>query len=425
MSNITPLSLLADYLPASDLESIEKQASKIASLPRVLSLGELKSPVAGEDPTELIRHRFLYRGGMCLLLGPTGIGKSALLVQIAIHFAAGKAIFGLNPGASLQTRGMRILIVQAENDEGDLAEMRDGVLAGCGLDQSEKEAVLARVRVSTINDRSGERFLAALDALLANSEPLDMVMVDPAFAYLGGDSNSQKDVSCFMREGFNPLVQKYQVGLILAHHTNKPPHGREKSSWAAGDFAYLGAGSSEWVNPARCALAVRSIGSDSVFELRAVKRGKRLRWKDDNGPTTMQYIAHSLEPGVIYWRNADQNEIDEVLVKPGNNRVQKTNAIEMLHCIGTHPEQNQSFYKERMSRAFQCSATACQNVLAQCIAKDWVESRKRGQQKLYCLTDEGKRLILETPSTVDWTDHPPASVFDHGGQSVSNYGSIR
>ena len=26
---------------------------------------------------------------------------------------------------------MRVLLIQAENDEGDLAEMRNGVLAGC------------------------------------------------------------------------------------------------------------------------------------------------------------------------------------------------------------------------------------------------------------------------------------------------------
>lgn len=49
------------------------------------------------------------------------------------------------------------------------------------------------------------------------------------------------------------------------------------------------AGSAEWINPARAALAIRSLGSDSVFELRAPKRGKRLGWTEDDGqPTTVQ-----------------------------------------------------------------------------------------------------------------------------------------
>jgi hypothetical protein len=62
-------------------------------------------------------------------------------------------------------------------------------------------------------------------------------------AYLGGDSNSQKDVSHFMRELMNPLLQRHQVGMILAHHTDKPFRGKKKDHWEAGDYAYLGAGS--------------------------------------------------------------------------------------------------------------------------------------------------------------------------------------
>jgi RecA-family ATPase len=62
-------------------------------------------------------------------------------------------------------------------------------------------------------------------------------------AYLGGDSNSQKDVSHFMRELLNPLLQRHQVGMILAHHTDKPFRGKKKDHWEAGDYAYLGASS--------------------------------------------------------------------------------------------------------------------------------------------------------------------------------------
>ena len=81
-----------------------------------------------------------------------------------------------------------------------------------------------------------------LDALLTEHGPFDIVIVDPAFAYLGGDSNSQKDVSHFMRELLNPLLQRHQVGLVLAHHTNKPLRGRKRTigrpvtmpTWARG-----------------------------------------------------------------------------------------------------------------------------------------------------------------------------------------------
>jgi hypothetical protein len=60
-------------------------------------------------------------------------------------------------------------------------------------------------------------------------------------------------------------------------------------------------------------VALRSVGSHSVFELRAGKRGARLRWKEADGETTAyaRLIAHSKEAGVICWREADPDEIPE------------------------------------------------------------------------------------------------------------------
>jgi hypothetical protein len=58
-------------------------------------------------------------------------------------------------------------------------------------------------------------------------------------------------------------------------------------------------------------LALRSLGSHSVFELRAGKRGSRLGWKEADGETRSfsKVIAHANEPAVICWRNAEESEI--------------------------------------------------------------------------------------------------------------------
>jgi hypothetical protein len=65
-------------------------------------------------------------------------------MQAASYWAVGKAFFGILPGEVFQKAGMRILLVQAENDEGDLAEMRDGVLVGCD-DLTDEEKALPDV----------------------------------------------------------------------------------------------------------------------------------------------------------------------------------------------------------------------------------------------------------------------------------------
>jgi hypothetical protein len=396
--------LMTEFLPAAQAAAVETQVAKIQEPPVVKTLGDLRAPVYGHDPSELLKHRFLYRGAVCLICGPTGVGKSALLMQSAIHWAVGKDCFGIMPGDIYQVEGMRILLIQAENDEGDLAEMRDGVLAGCDeLTDTEKGLALQRIKVRTVNDKSGDAFAAELEVLLVECGPFDLVMVDPAFAYLGGDSNSQKDVSHFMRELLNPLLQKHQVGMILAHHTNKPLRGKEKESWAAGDFAYLGAGSAEWINPARAALAIRSIGSDNVFEFRAAKRGKRLRWMDDDhNPTNVQHLMHDGRPGIICWHKASAEDVEDVATKDLGGRRKRYDDFECAHAVIHRPGESQGFYVDLIAGKLGCSKATARRMLGACVKGGWIAERYEAQFIRYGVTERGAEATKKRPSEVNW-----------------------
>ena len=263
---------------------------------------------ADRDPNELLRYRYLCRGAGLLLVGPTGIGKSSLAMQAMILWAIGKSLFGIDT-----VKPLKSLLIQAENDEGDLAEMRDGVMAGLNLMPDERRLAMENVIVAREDTRTGMGFfVAAVRPLLEQHKP-DVLWIDPALAYLGGEVGSQKDVGGFLRNMLNPLLHEFGCGGIVLHHTNKPPSGREKPDWTAGDFAYLGAGSAEWANWARAVLALRSLGSHSVFELSAGKRGGRLGWKEADGETKAyaKLIAHAKEPGVICWREAEESDMPE------------------------------------------------------------------------------------------------------------------
>jgi hypothetical protein len=273
--------------------------------PKARKLTELVLPADG-DPNELLKHRFLCRGGGLLLCGPTGIGKSAFELQCAIQWARGRPCFGIEP-----TRPLKSLLIQAENDDGDLVEMRDGVVAGLRL--SAEEAKLACDNIIVVREDSrtgGDFFFSVVRPLLAEHRP-DILWIDPALTYLGGEAGSQKDVGIFLRNMLNPLLLEFNRGCVVVHHTNKPPAGNEKPRWQAGDFAYLGSGSIEWANWARGVLALRSVGSHSIFEMRVGKRGARLRWKEADGktPAYARFIAHSKEAGVICWRDAEEGKI--------------------------------------------------------------------------------------------------------------------
>ena len=291
------IELATEYKPLQD----------IAAPPPIVSrpLGDLVRH-DDHDPDELLKHRYLCRGGILLLAGPTGIGKSSFSMQCMLLWAVGRGAFGIHPAGPLKS-----LLIQAENDDGDLAEMRDGVLAGLNMTQEERAAALANVVVCQEDTRTGRAFfLDVVKPLLAEHKP-DLLWVDPVLAFLGGDTSSQKDVGAFLRNGLNPLLHEFNVGCVCIHHTNKPPSGKEKSTWQAGDLAYLGSGSSEWANAPRAILGIRSIGSHDVFELTAGKRGSRLNWRDEADEKTYSLlIQHSKERGQICWLPASKEDLE-------------------------------------------------------------------------------------------------------------------
>lgn len=279
--------------------------------PPARPLGELICH-ATHDPNELIRHRYLCRGGGMLLVGPTGIGKSSLAMQFMILWALGLPALGIHP-----SRPLKSLLIQAENDDGDLAEMRDGVMRGLELTEDQIRTAQARVLVVNEDTRTGARFFEEVVRPLLTLHRPDLLWIDPVLAYLGGDTAHQKDVGAFLRNGLNALLREFGCGAVLIHHTNKPPSGQEKPNWSAGDFAYAGSGSAEWANWSRAVLAVRSMGSHSVFELLAAKRGVRLDWRNPDGisKTSQKFITHAIETGGICWRVAGAEEVDAA----GNN----------------------------------------------------------------------------------------------------------
>jgi hypothetical protein len=272
--------------------------------PQARELGTFKLDEFG-DPTELLIKRYLCRGGGLLLVGPTGVGKSAFVLQCALLWSLGKPLFGIQP-----TKALRILIIQAENDEGDIAEMRNGVMTALNPSAEDSQKACKNILIATENARTSDKFCQDVVRPLLSEHRPDLLIIDPALAYLGGETNNQKDVGTFLRNGLNPLLAKFQCGCIVVHHTNKPPQGNEKPKWQAGDFAYLGSGSAEWANWARAVLAIRNVGSNVVYELRAGKRASRLGWKDTDGnPVYAKYIAHAKEPGQIHWRDPEASEL--------------------------------------------------------------------------------------------------------------------
>jgi hypothetical protein len=305
-----------------DTPPMEDNTPTIPAIPEAKPLSALVRPTSNDD-RELLKNRFLSRLGTLLLCGPTGVGKSAFIMQLMILWALCRESFGITPA-----RPIKSLLIQSENDDGDLVEMRDGVITGLDLTAAEAKQATDSVIVRNEDERTGLRFIGETVKPLLAAYKSDLLWIDPALAFLGGESNSQKDVGGFLRNWLNPALRQFNCGAVIVHHTNKPSNGKEKPNWQAGDFAYLGAGSAEWANHARAVLALRSIGSRNVFELQAGKRGARLGWRDADGQTAfVKHLAHDKRPGVICWHEASDDDVAK------NGRPPKHTALDLLKLL--------------------------------------------------------------------------------------------
>lgn len=260
-----------------------------------------------DDPTELLRHRFICRHGSLLVPGPSGMGKSSWLIQSLGCWSNSLPAFGIHP-----TRALRSLIVQAENDDGDLAEMRDGVALGLKFSPDQRKQFFQNVVYHTSTGVTGIKFCReVLRPLLdsAGAQPFDLLCIDPALAFVGGSASDQELVGEFLRAGINPILHEYDCAAVVMHHTNKPMTGKEKPNWRNGELAYLGSGSIEWTNWARAIISFQATGDHGVYKLNAAKRGGRLGWKDSEGNFVYsREISWCRDGKTIYWQ--DDGEIE-------------------------------------------------------------------------------------------------------------------
>jgi len=141
------------------------------------------------DSDTLLGKRWLCRGGMAFLVAPSGIGKSVWSIQAAILWACGIAAFDIETPHLV---GLKILIIQAEDDEGDVIEMA-GVVDNLGLTGAQKRLVDDNTVCVQVNSVSGPDFHPVLEHLISQWTP-DLVILNPLNAYLGDDDKDQKPV---------------------------------------------------------------------------------------------------------------------------------------------------------------------------------------------------------------------------------------
>jgi len=299
--------------------------------------------------TTLLGNRFLCREGSMLFVGPSGIGKSSASVQCDVLWSLGQPAFDIAPAFPL-----KVLCVQAENDDGDMIEMTRGIMHGLHLTEDQIHAVGENTLYRNYKDSTGIPFLIWLEKLISAYRP-DIVRIDPLQAYLGDDAKEVKAVSDFFRVTLNPILTKHQCASIIAHHTPKTNH-RNTEEWQPNDWMYAGAGAADLTNWARSVIVIDPVAdSQELFRFIAAKRWQRIGWKGPDGePINERFFKHATG-GSIYWHNAEtptkaeqgkRADKMDVYNLVTNNPIPKTVLITRCQDAGAGRERARSWIAE-------------------------------------------------------------------------------
>ena len=258
-----------------------------------------------------------------LFVGPSGIGKTSASIQQDLLWSVGQPAFGIVP-----TKPLKILTIQAEDDDGDLSEIVSGVKAGLQFTPEQCEQSRENCFYVVEKSHTGIEFLEkVVRPLLAKHRP-DLLRLNPLHAYLGGDVKDTELTADFLRNHLNPLLAEFQCACIIVHHTPKVTF-RDTKEWKASDWMYAGAGAADITNWCRAALIIDPTTNPRVFRFIAAKRASRIGWEDEM-TGEREYIRHFAhdDNGSIYWREADEKEVEKAK-EGGDENAGKD--------FGTHP----------------------------------------------------------------------------------------
>lgn len=283
-----------------------------AEVPAEVSIEELENYDVENDPTTVLGNRWLCQGGSLCVIGQSGIGKSSFLMQMAIMLAIGRPFFNIQV-----SRPYKCIVMQAENDTGDLAEAFKGITGSMSLTEDERILLRKNIKFYRETVKVGLEFVKQARKLIVHHKA-DFFFADPLLSFAGGDISKQDYASQFLRNWIQPVLMETKVVWVFLHHTGKPKDKEASSAATVSDLAYSGLGSSELVNWAReVAVLRRTDKIKPFFELVMTKRGKRAGVLDKDGKATaFMHLRHA--EGRILWELNDENTLSNFGLKDLN-----------------------------------------------------------------------------------------------------------
>lgn len=260
---------------------------------------------APPPPREWIWQDIIPAGRVSSFYGEGGLGKTTIALQIAVHAAAGRQLYG----AVMRPTG--VLGIFCEDEQEELEKRARAAASSSGIDLAELSALHVLSRdghdnlLCTYNREHIEftDFYRQLDATIGRLRP-GLVILDTAADLYGGDFMSTPQVRQFLKVGLGGLSVRHGCAVLLLAHPSA-------SGIASGDG---GGYSVAWHNSVRSRIYLRRPKGDAE----AIQDRRVLEQKKSNYGPSGRNLAQ-----LIYDRGGfvtDPQPLEEAPVAPKAGR---------------------------------------------------------------------------------------------------------
>ncbi len=269
--------------------------------------------------------RALLKGHLSVLVAPPGVGKSTLVIAMAVSIITGEKI----TGHDIHRQG-KVWIYNNEDDTDELKRRLAAVLQHHGLSYDQVKGQLAMnsgadrplLIAKTMQDGTVIR-LPDVEACIAHIKKhgITTFMVDPFIETHECDENSNQEIKR-VAQMFRDIARQGNCTVLLIHHTAKPPQG--SSDGHAGNMN-TARGASALIGVSRVILTLYGMSKKDA-EMYGIPENERHKWArlDDAkanlslaSPEAMWYlrvgveIANKDEVGVLEYVRL-QDRLDQL-----------------------------------------------------------------------------------------------------------------
>jgi hypothetical protein len=203
------------------------------------SVSELRA-MQFDDSDCYVGDRMLAAGQPTSFLGPGGIGKSRMVLQLAVCCILGRSFLDLETHAA----GKKWLVLQTENSNRRIRSDIEKLIKGLEMNEADLKALNRCLTFHTI-EREQDAFLDLgeakifedVEAAIFDTAP-DFVVLDPLNTFTSGDLNSDRDCRAVLM-AISQAVKKGNPNRVpfVVHHSLTGKAGASKAvGWDRGSY---------------------------------------------------------------------------------------------------------------------------------------------------------------------------------------------